>query len=268
MNHKKTLRIATFLAPNIYPVYQFIADYIGEKLDYPIDMRFVTSHAQYDETGADVSFICGLPYVYFTHRHPCPLELLAAPILIGERYQDKPIYFSDVIVRHDSPHQRFTDLRGGTWAYNEKVSQSGYGITRHHLLQMGATKGFFAKVVNARSHQNAIQLVLKGAIHGTAIDSQVLAVELTQHPEHEDKLRIIDVFGPSSIQPVVADNNLSDALKADIQAVLLAIGNDAAAQDKLAAGWFRRFVKVTDTDYDDIRAMLQQAESANFMTIR
>ena len=72
---------------------------------------------------------------------------------MGDRYGGRPIYFSDVIVHRDSPFRSFLDLRGHSWAYNEPLSHSGYGITRYHLLELGETGGFFSEVVEAGFHE-------------------------------------------------------------------------------------------------------------------
>lgn len=266
--HHKSISIATFLAPNVYPAYQFIGDYIGRGLGLPVEILFIDSHDRYFDINADFSFICGLPYIQFKQDHPTALELIAAPVLIGERYQDKPIYFSDVIVSKDSDYQRFKDLRGKRWGYNETISQSGYGITRHHLINMQETNGFFGKVIHAHSHQNTIQLVVDGKLDAGAIDTQVLEVEFMQHPHLEDQLRIIETFGPSPIQPIVANSQLPTSLKQDVQAVLLAIGDDETAKPMLAQGLFKRFVSVTDSDYDPIRDMVSEARATDFMKLR
>ena len=57
-------------------------------------------------------------------------------------------------------------------------------------------------------------------------------------------------------------------LKAEVQAALLAIGDDPASRPHLAHGFVERFVAVTDAHYDSIRAMLAAAEAANFMILR
>ena len=51
---------------------------------------------------------------------------------------------------------------------------------------MSARPGFFARVVEAGFHQRAIRLVAAGVVDAAAIDSQVLAVELRDHPELAD----------------------------------------------------------------------------------
>lgn len=267
MSHQ-TLRFATFLAPNMFPVYQFITDYMGEKLDCPTELIVGSSFDQFATGQADVGFICGLPYVQLARQSPPPVELLAAPMLQGKRYQGRPVYFSDVIVRRDSPYQTFTDLRGCVWAYNDLDSHSGYNITRYRLVQMGETRGFFGRVVEAGSHQNSIRLLCARKIDAAAIDSQVLAIELRDHPDLATQLRIIDVLGPSPIQPVVAAHQMPDRLKTDLQAMLLKMGEDTTAQKQLAHGFVDRFAPVVDSDYDPIREMLEAAEAVRFMRIR
>ena len=197
-----------------------------------------------------------------------PVEPLAAPVLQGDRYGGRPVYFSDVIVGRDSPFRSFADLRGGSWAYNDADSHSGYNITRYHLVRLRETGGFFGRVVEAGWHQRSIRLVATGEVDASAIDSQVLAVELRDHPELAARLRVIATFGPSTIQPVVAARRLPARLRAAIRAALLAMGDDPAARGPLAHGFIARFAPVDDASYDDIRAMLAAVEAAAFTTLR
>jgi phosphonate transport system substrate-binding protein len=194
--------------------------------------------------------------------------LLAAPVLTGARYGGGPIYFSDVIVHRDSPARSFPDLHGRSWAYNDLDSHSGYNLTRYELISRGETRGFFSKVIEAGSHQRAMRLVAEGAVDGTAIDSQVLAIESRDHPELAEQLRVVDSFGPSTIQPVVAAHRLDAGLKRALRGVLLHLHTDPAAQEVLAHGFVARFVAVSDARYDDIREMLAAAERSGFMEIR
>jgi phosphonate transport system substrate-binding protein len=262
------LRSATFLAPNNFGVYRFVADYVGERLGYRVELIVGSSFDQFAATRADVGFICGLPYVQLARQPSPPVELLAAPVLQGARYEGRPIYFSDVIVHTDSRHRSFSDLRGCSWAYNDLDSHSGYNVTRHRLVQMGEVGGYFGRVVEGGSHQRSIRLVCSGEVDAAAIDSQVLAVELRDHPALKNQLRVIDTLGPAGIQPVVAASRLPDALKADIRDVLLDMGDDPVARAGPAPGFIERFVTVTDEDYDDVQAMLTAAEDAGFMTLR
>lgn len=262
------IRFATYLAPNMYPVYQYIADYVGRRLGCCTELAVGESFAAFASGEVDVGFICGLPYVQLTRHRPAPVELLAAPVLQGERYHDLPIYFSDVIVRRDSPSHVFADLRGCRWAYNDPISHSGYNITRYTLVRLGETHGFFGRVVEAGFHQEALRMVADGRVDASAIDSQVLAIELRDHPDLAARVRIIDTLGPATIQPVVAARHVSATLKDDLRAVLCAIGDDPTARETLDYGFVARFIPVADTDYDDIRMMVAAAEEAGFPELR
>ena len=215
-----------------------------------------------------MGFMCGLPYIQLARQTPVPVELLAAPVIGGDRYGGRPIYFSDVIVRRDSTVERFAELRGRSWAYNDLDSHSGYNLIRYHLVRLGETRGFFSRVVEAGFHQRAVEMVVAGEIDAAAIDSQVLAIALRDQPGLADELKVIDVLGPSTIQPVVAARHLPVELRAALRTVLLEMSDDFEARAALAHGFVERFVPVSDADYDDIRGMLAAAENARFLTIR
>jgi hypothetical protein len=147
------LRFATFLAPNMAPVYRFLADRIGQRLSRPVELVVGRSFDQFEAGAADLGVICGLPYVWLASRRPPPVEPLAAPVLSGPRYAGRPVYYSDVIVRRDSPITRLEELEGCSWAYNEPTSHSGYIVTLYSLVRMGARPGFLGPVVEAGFHQ-------------------------------------------------------------------------------------------------------------------
>jgi len=264
---KYTLRAITFLAPNMLPVYRFMLNHLARTLGCEI---YLTSGTEYAEVlYADLAFICGLPYILYTPPRfaSSPIEALIAPVLKGARFQNLPIYFSDVIVHRDSPLTSFADLRGRSWAYNEPLSQSGYGITRYELLKRGGTAGYFGAVIESGFHQKSIQMVCDGSVDASAIDAQVLAVAFRHHPHLADQLRVIDTLGPSTIQPLVVARHLPADLKQDIQTILTEIHHDPAHHPILDLGFIDRFVPVTDADYGDIRAMLTACEQANFLSL-
>jgi phosphonate transport system substrate-binding protein len=258
----RPLRFATFLAPNMFPVYRGIADHVGRALGRDTELVVGEDFGAFAAGAADVGFLCGLPYVRLADGPAAPVEPLAAPVLVGARYGGRPVYFSDVVVRRDAPYRSFADLRGSAWAYNDPDSQSGYNVTRHRLLAVDRPAAFFGRVVRAGSHQRSLRLVAGREVDAAAIDSQVLAVELRDHPDLAGALRVIDALGPSTIQPVVAARRLPADLRAAVRAALLAMGEDPAARALLGRGFVERFAPVGDADYDDIRGMLAAVEAA------
>jgi phosphonate transport system substrate-binding protein len=121
-------------------------------------------------------------------------------------------------------------------------------------------------VVEAGFHQRAIRLVHSGAVDAAAIDSQVLAIELRDHPELAG-LRVVGSFGPSTIQPVVAASRLPDQLKDEVRELLVTLGDDPTARPTLARGFVDHFTAVDDAAYDDIRAMLGTIQAAGWTSL-
>jgi phosphonate transport system substrate-binding protein len=262
------LRVATFLAPGIRPLYERVTEAVADRLGRDAELVVGSSFDQFDRREFDAGFICGLPYVELTRRAPSPVFPIAGPVLRGARYAGRPVYFSDVIVRRESDVTAFADLRGRSWAYNDRDSHSGYNLTRYHLVQRGETRGFFGRVVEAGFHDRAVRLVAEGEVDAAAIDSQVLAVELANHPELARAVRIVATLGPSTIQPLVVSRHLPAEMIATIRDVVLSMHDDAESRPVLAASQVERFAPVKDADYDDIRQMLRTVEEAGFLTLR
>jgi phosphonate transport system substrate-binding protein len=261
----RPLRFATFLAPNLFNVYAFVVRRVGEALGLPAELSVGTDYEQVQH--ADAAFLCGLAYVELVDRG-CPLEAVAAPVLRGERYRGQPVYFSDVLVRCDSPFHCFADLRGCTWSYNEPLSHSGYGITRYRLVQLGETNGFFGRVIEAGWHERSIRLLCSGEVDAAAVDSHVLSLALRDWPDLAGRLRVIDTFGPSTIQPIVVSRRLPEQLRAGVRQALLGLADSPVPRAQLARGQIDRFVAVTDASYDDLRQMRDACHRANFLTLR
>jgi phosphonate transport system substrate-binding protein len=261
MHNTSVIRFATFLSPNIYPTYDFISRYVGEKVGHPTRLIVGQSFEEFAAGEVDVGFICGLPYVHLVDSPESSVELLAAPVLRGERYRQKPVYFSDVIVHSDSPYTSFDDLQGCVWAYNQRTSHSGYNLVCYSLLERGKSlDDYFGEMVESGSHRSSMQMVLEGRVDAAAIDSHLLDVLLIQHAYIAARLRIIDTFGPSSIPPVVVAKRLDRDLKCRIQEALLTMHVDLDAAYKLHEGGIDHFELVTDDDYEDIRRMFARVQ--------
>lgn len=262
------LRFGTFLAPNMLRVYQGIADAVGEALGMSTELIVETDYENCQKDVNDVCFVCSLPYVMFERQGVAPAEPIAAPVLQGERYGGNPIYYSDVIVHRDSDARSFLDLRGRSWSFNEPLSQSGYGITRFHLVSIGETDGFFSEVIDAGFHEESVRMVADGRVDASAIDSQVLAVEMRDRPEVTNNVKVIDALGPSTIQPVAVSKRFDPEFRDAVAEVLITFDKTERGRDLLDLGLVEKWVPIEASDYNDIRAMVNACEEAGFMTIR
>jgi phosphonate transport system substrate-binding protein len=264
------LRAGTHLASNAVALgfHEFVAREISRRVGIPVDFVVEVSYESCFEDLNDVCFVCSLAYVTLERQG---LELavpVAAPVLQGSRYGGRPIYFSDVIVHRDSGIDSFLALRGRSWAYNETLSQSGYGITRYHLARMGETNGFFGRTVESGFHRDSIRMVADREVDGSAIDSHVLALELREQPDLAEVLRVVDVLGPSTIQPVAVSRRLSSELREAIRRALVTMTDDESVRLQLGLAMVDRFVTIDAGAYDDIRGMLDLCEAAGFLVLR
>lgn len=228
--------MVSVLSPLYSDDYRAIAERLG--VEYRDDVDWRERQRMLLDGRAHLAFLCGLPYTRESRR----LTLLAAPVFKGARYENKPIYFSDVVVRADSPYQTFADLRGARFAYNEPGSQSGHNIVRYQLALLGQTEAFFGKVVESGAHAESVELIQSGEVDASAIDSTVL--------ERMDQtgLRVVGVLGPSPIQPVVASHVVAPETCERLREILLGL-------DFPPDSPFRRMAEVHDADYDEIRRM-------------
>jgi phosphonate transport system substrate-binding protein len=243
------LTVVNVQADNAGPFVAAVAACLGAR--YRDDVPWPERQAMLYRGEAQLGYLCGLPYVV----RPEGLEPVAAPVMAGERYAGRPVYFSDVVVQADSPYRTLADLGGRRWAYNEPGSHSGYGLTRYELARRGFPAPFFGEVMEAGAHQVALAWVKAGQADAAAIDSTVL--------ELEDRagLRVLEAWGPSPIPPFVVSTVLPPAQREQIGQALAALHETPEGRAALALGGVTRFVRATDADYEPIRRMAAVADS-------
>jgi len=252
------------MAPNTESHCRRIADYIGMRLqietEFIDDIPWQERERLLDAGEIQVCWICGLPYVGKADLSYSNIELLAAPVMQGERYQGRPVYFSDIVVRSDSRFGDFADLQGARWVYNERRSHSGFLVVRHHLWKLGQTRQYFGSVTESGSHQESLRMILEGEADLSALDSTVLETELRVQPEIASSIRIIETLGPSPMPPWVVSKRLPRELRVRVRKVLLEMNSDPAGRALLDEGSLDRFVEVETDFYDSIRRMYWLAE--------
>jgi phosphonate transport system substrate-binding protein len=241
------------------PTHQALCAYLGRTTGLPIELATEPSWQEQLNLllagAAQMAFLCGRVYT----QHSDSLELLVAPVMAGERYQHRPIYFSDVIVPVQSSFQHVADLRGARWAYNEPNSFSGYVAVLDYLVALCEDMNYFQTWIETGSHVAALQQVAEGRVDGAAIDSIVLAAVLRGEPALRERIRTIASIGPSPVPPIVVRRDLPQALRTQLYEALIALHEDAEGRAILASATIERFVAVTDEFYNDLRAKATRA---------
>ena len=258
------LTLVSLMSDNARPLYRALAGELSARLGLPVRLAEESWQEQQrmlDTGAADLAFLCGLLYTQRAER----LELLAAPVPAAPRYHDRPIYFSDVIVRRESNFMRFEDLRGARWAFNDPGSFSGYALLRAQLADLGEAGYFCGALAESGGHMRSLALVAGGGADAAAIDSLVLDLARARDPELAAQVRVVAALGPSPIPPAVAGRHVPAALRERLRNALLGLHADPAGRAALAIGQIARFTAVADRDYDDIRAKARRAESVELV---
>ena len=265
------IRFITYLSPSIpQALFEALADHVQRALGHERVSLRVESRASGPQKGgecssfaeeADVAFMCAPSFIWLRELQPPPVELLGVlPVFDDERNQGKPVYFCDVVVRNDAPIHAFSELEGGSWAYNDACSLSGYYSLLDKLAQSGADESFFDDVFCSGSHLNSIEAVLSGKADAAAIDSNVLRIRFREAPALRNKLRVIESWGPYPIQPVVVSSALNPELKQRLRAAFLATEQDQQTRRTLKQFGLSRFIPVGQEDYfeahKDLAALL------------
>jgi phosphonate transport system substrate-binding protein len=262
------LKLASCMAENSDDFCRAVACYIENRIHvstrYVSDVSWQERERLFDRGEIQILWLCGLPYVHKADREGSGVELLAVPIPRGERYQDRPVYFSDVIVRRDRPFRTFFDLRGASWAYNEQRSHSGFNAVRAYLAESGHLANFFGAVAESGAHSASLEMVLSGRVDSAAIDSTVLEWFTAARKHLVDEIRVVDTIGPSPIPPWVISRQVPDTLRRVIRGLLLSMHTEPFGKAMLERARFKRFVAAEDGDYNPIRAMASSAARVSF----
>jgi len=147
---------------------KYIAAQTGLTVEYVDGIPWQERERLFDRGEIQLLWICGLPYVHKADSGVNEIELLAVPVPAGERYQHKPVYFSDVIVRSKSAYRSFLELRGASWAFNEPLSHSGFNVVRAYLAQFQQTHGFFREAVASGAHSTSLKWLLAGIVEANS----------------------------------------------------------------------------------------------------
>ena len=258
------LKLASCMAENTEVVCQSIATYfraqLGIQTEYVSGIPWQERERLFDRGEIQILWLCGLPYVHKADLRESDMELLAVPVPADLRSQGRAVYFSDVIVKKQSPFQTFEDLRGASWAYNEPRSHSGYNVVRAYLGERGETAGFFARVVESGAHQTSVQMILDGDVDGSAIDSTVLEWLQQRNVSIREQTRVIQTLGPSPIPPWVVAKRVPESIRRQLRALLLRMGDDPLGRSILDEAGLLGFSDAQDSDYDPIRRMARVAD--------
>jgi ABC-type phosphate/phosphonate transport system substrate-binding protein len=208
-------------------------------------------------------FMCGYPLV---HTSPRPI-VLAAPIPSAPAYGGKAVYWTDIVVRAESPLVQFAETFGRRMAWTIEDSQSGYQALRAYCAPHAAARGgrlFAALVGPLVTPRRVIAAVLDGTADAGPLDSYFHDLVRHTEPYVAARLRTIASTPPTPNPMLVAAAGTPAADVERLRDALIAVADApelATVRTTLALqGFARRDI----ADYDVLVKRAAAADAAGY----
>jgi phosphonate transport system substrate-binding protein len=208
------------------------------------------------EGGIDAAWLCGFPYL----QHRNVLDLVAVPVWRG-----RPVYQSYVIVDAADPARALGDLAGGTHAFSDPDSNSGFLATVAELHALNARPEIFlARTIFTYGHRNVVRAVASGLTRSGSVDGYVWETLSVMEPALTARTRVLLKSADDGFPPFVArkDKIASPALVA-LKAALLRLHDTEVGRAVLASLHLDAMVEAPDGLYDGIAARMTLLERAS-----
>jgi ABC-type phosphate/phosphonate transport system substrate-binding protein len=205
-------------------------------------------------------FMCGLPY---SRADPKP-TLIAAPVPAAAEFAGLPKYWSELVVRSDSPFYDLESTLGGTICLTAPNSQSGYAAALQYLMafdaaraaKAGARSPLYREIAApAVTPLGAVTAVLTGAADVAPIDAYAYRLLQKYRGDLTSKLRTVARTARTPIPPLVASIEGATGLRA----AFTAAHRDPALKVLLGGLELSHFVTPDPRDYDALRIRFESA---------
>jgi ABC-type phosphate/phosphonate transport system substrate-binding protein len=195
------------VAPGAAAAWRRLFEWVGSESGVPLEIIDHAFPAKLEElwerTDLAATFICGLPFA----KDPRALVPVAAPIPAAPRYGGKPVYFTDFVVKAESPFRTLADTFGHRLAYTIPSSHSGYNAVRHHLLRYRTPERprLYAETVGpVFTPRRALEALVAGATDVAPLDSYAHDLLRIYEPEMAGQVRIVESTDPFPIPLLMA----------------------------------------------------------------
>jgi ABC-type phosphate/phosphonate transport system substrate-binding protein len=238
------------VTPEVAALWRSLLAAVLGKVDAPIDIVDHAPPAPISELwrrpDKAAVFMCGLPWSLATPRP----TLVAAPIPSPAAYGGRACYWTDLVVRADSPFQSLEQTFGHRLALTTPESQSGYAAPLYALMAHGGDKPLYREIIEPRfTPMGALTAVIENKAEVAPLDSYALALLTKYAPELTAQIRIIKSTEPTPIPAVVA----SGQAPAGVAAAFLAAGAEAAPRALMDQLLLHGFARPEAEAYDPLR---------------
>jgi ABC-type phosphate/phosphonate transport system substrate-binding protein len=212
------------------------------------------------------AFMCGWPLA----RRVAEVSVVAAPIPADPRAGGRPVYWTDLVVRRDSPFRTVEDTFGRRLAFTTDDSHSGFNAVRRFLRDYAQPEGaplYGGLVGPLVTPLRSLESVIEGAADVAPLDSYAHALLRRDAPEMAGQVRTIASTEATPIPPLVASRGADPVAIAAMRDALVSSADDLKARPLLDRLFLRGFAAVQPGSYDITLDWAQAAERAKWRPI-
>lgn len=212
------------------------------------------------------ALMCGYPWATWRGpiERPTPLAVpVPSPVIFG----DRPMYWTDIVVRADSRVASVADLAGARFAFTVEDSQSGYQAPRRFFAERAQETGgqlFRAVVGPLITPRRVVEAVVAGDADAGPLDAWWHALLRRHEPELAARLRVVASTPPAPIPLIVGAAAMPEPQKARLIAALERMAGAAELADTRDALLLKRFVRADATDYRSLLASAREADALGY----
>lgn len=179
------------------------------------------------DASVDAAWICGYPFLQHRER----LALIGVP-----QWRGRPLYQSYLIAGAGDPATGLGDFEGGTHAFSDPDSNSGYLVTASDLARAGhAPEAFFSRTIFTYGHRNVVRSVASGLTRSGSVDGYVWESLAQGEPGLTQDTRVITKSEWMGFPPFAARADRAGAPKVRrFEEILKTLHTSEAGQDVLS----------------------------------
>ncbi len=238
---------------NIYKKFWPFTDYLSKELGIEVKLVQKRTYGEINQLlkAAKLDFVRIAAGGYVKIKDETDVVILAL-----ESKKGSSSYQAYIIAHRDSPITLFDELRGRSFAFVDKQSNSGFIYPEYLVKKRNADiNTFFSRHVFTGGHDNSIMKVLNKEVDGASVASYILQREMDANPAVKDKIKIIQESPAFFRGPIAARKDMPQDLKEQIKEVLLNMHLDKEGRAVLKAMRLDGFSEGKDADFDSVRDM-------------
>lgn len=207
------------------------------------------------DRSVDAAWLCGYPYL----QHRDVLGLVAVPVWNGA-----PLYQSYLIAGEQDGATSLADLRGGTHAFSDPDSNSGYLVTASDLIAVGERPDrFFARTIFTYGHRNVVRAVASGLARSGSVDGYVWDALSVLEPDLARRTRVVARSEWLGFPPVCTrQDRIGDEPLQSFRQALLGMSSTPEGRTALEALQLDGFVNADAALFEGIALRMRQVDEA------